>query len=171
MITLKRFTLALVLLSVVACGKKRFDATPDVVADGNNVAQDAREIILTGDSDIPPIAWSSDRRNVYYHTNERCYTALATSADDPIVNEARQTLHELVNTSVVAQGQRDTAPANSVYLNIRYRDGSTRTFNLNPENTAIDEESLSRGPEIIELFAEFHQQLQNDPKRACDHGK
>lgn len=166
----KTLILGLITLMAVDCSRSRFEGTPGTPIEGHNLAVDANEIVFTDDQG-DPIAWSNDRRNIYFYTNEDCYTAIARNADDPVVQQARREMIDLINSSTVSTGTQAQSHPDSVYLTITYRDGRTRTFNLVPELASQDEESLSRGAEIIALFTEFRTALETTGERACKTGK
>lgn len=168
---LKKLGLGLLALTLINCGSKGSGgAAPAPAPEGANIASDATEIVFNGDGS-QAIAWSEARRNIYYQSNQACVIALGTNADDDLVRQAVSELNELVNTSVISKGKRDSISQRSTYLTVRYRDNSVRTFNLNPDLASSSEDSLSRGPEIIELFSEFRSALNSDGKESCNFGK
>ncbi len=168
---IKNLSLGLLALTLINCGSKGGSgAAPAPAPEGTEIASDATEIVFNGDGG-QAIAWSEARRNIYYQSNQACVIALGNNADDDLVRQAINELNELVNTSVISKGTRDSISQESTYLTVRYRDNSVRTFNLNPDLAATNEESLSRGPEIIKLFSEFRSALNSDGKQSCNFGK
>ena len=168
---IKKLSLGLLALTLINCGSKGGGGAVAAPApEGANVASDATEIVFNGDGN-QAIAWSEARRNIYYQSNQACVIALGTNADDANVRQAVSELNELVNTSVISKGQRDSISTQSTYLTVRYRDNSVRTFNLNPELASSNEDTLSRGAEIIELYSEFRSALNSEGKESCNFGK
>jgi len=168
---IKKLSLGLLALMLINCGSKGGGGAAAAPAPaGANAASDATEIVFSGDGS-QAIAWSEARRNIYFQSNQSCVIALGTNADDDLVRQAVAELNELVNTSVINKGQRDSSSQQSTYLTVRYRDNSIRTFNLNPDLASSTEDSLSRGPEIIELFSEFRSALNSNGKESCNFGK
>ncbi len=155
--------------SVTNCGKKNNGGGGAVAPDSARTSN-ASEIQFD-DGNSNPIIWSSLNGNIFVNTSANCFEGISSSADDVTFQAIQQKLMDLVNSSTVSKGTKDSVSSRSIYLNIRYGNGEVKTFNLVAEEASVDEEVLSNGGQIIEFFNNVKVEIDQKGIRSCRTGK
>ncbi|MEM7645276.1 MAG: hypothetical protein AAF203_00070 [Pseudomonadota bacterium] len=151
-------------LGLANCGSDNdFNGNPGAIR-----TADATAIEFDAGSDV--ITWSDDSNNIFVGTSSRCVRGLRSDADDNVADEEAE-LKELIETSTIGTGSETQRHSDSIYLTIRYKDGTSRTFNLREDLATTSEETLSRGDEIIDFFERVSGEISIGGHRICSNGK
>ena len=116
---------AVLLLGLANCGKDSdFTPGPATVATGQE-----QEIEFDDNGDV--ITWTELSNNLFTSAND-CPSnkGLNSDADADETRQYLAELRELIGTSTVGKGTQANRDSDSIYLTIRYKDGSRRVFNL-----------------------------------------
>lgn len=169
---------AILVFNQLACSNARFGATG-----GDNIDVDQTDSgfapgELTNGIDIieinnggEVITYDQDRNNIYVAAANNCVRGILRYAGDPDANAKIQQLLSLVDSSQVGVGTLATPGVQSIYLNLRYDSGQTRTFNLRQDQASTNQQTLSKGQEIINFFDQIHDQITYNGVTSCNNGK
>lgn len=167
---------AAIALNQLACSNASFESrggTPNSVEPNNSglnggpITQGADRIQINDGDGV--ITWSGN--NIYVVDGEDCVRGILRFAGDTQAAAKIAELFSLIDSSTVGLGSLSSPASDSVYLNIRYSNGQTRTFNLINGSASVNEETLSNGPQIIEFFNEIDVQIRDYGVRNCNNGK
>jgi hypothetical protein len=174
----KMITLLVTILvaNLLACSNARFGSNGS--GDKNRVDNNKSDSQITdGANQIQfndnglVTTWSRDTNNISVYSSYNCVKGLATNADDANVKAKAAELFQLINTSTVAHGALSMPSNGSVYLTIRYDNGNSRKFNLRNDLAATNEETLSKGTQIIDFFDRVNYDIQYYGVVSCNNGK
>lgn len=162
---IKMIIFATATLSLIHCGGKGGSSTPPT----SQAAVDANQIQINDNGNV--ITWSQAANNIYIAAANGCVLGLNTNSDDSTPAQRSEELALLINASQINKGGQSSPGLDSVYLNISYNSGETRTFNLRTESAATSEDTLSNGAEILTFFDRISVELQSNGRINCNNGK
>lgn len=142
------------------CGGSGGGGSAAAPAPVSDAANGATEIQYYGDSGV--ITWDKNRVNIYVESSRpNCVFGISQGSSDTNITSRMQELVDLINSSTIGKGTLDVAGESSRYLSVNYGNGETRVFNLDNDQAAKDEETLSKGVEIVAFFNSVDQDLDN----------
>ena len=166
----KLIALIIMSLAITHCGSKGGGGSDPAPKANNNVTANTAEIQFDSGTGIPVIV-SIDGQNVYIPQNNGCVLSLKTSSDDTSAQQAIAELIGLIESSTVSKGTKDNPSFAATFITIRYKDGNNKTYNLDNDLAAKDEEVLSNGAQIKQLLFEIAEQIDTQKNISCPTGK
>lgn len=168
---IKVLMMGLLVVGMANCGSDGGGGAGAAPAPKSNAATNADEIEFT-DANGNTITWTNSLDDIYTTSNRpNCVYGISEGSGDTFVRTKIRELAALINNSTISKGLLDDAESDSRYLTINYRDGSSRTFNLDADKASKDEDVLSNSDDILSFFDDMADEIDDRGQDNCSNGK
>lgn len=167
---LKSISVVFIVLAFANCSKKGGGGgAPSPTAAGkSSVTSGASALQYNNDGNLVTITSKYISAQAKSSGKRRCLTV---SADDSILKEKYEEIFNMINSSKVAKGKSSNPGSDSNYLTIKYTDGDTRKFNLSVNLAGEDEDTLSRGEDLIDYLDDIGNRILKNGNTCTTSGK